>query len=284
MKQLRLWLNRPYPLLEQRSSKWILVLGFALFTYLFLLLYQPFGAAEIPGKTWYLSGFGVSVFVVLAFNYFLLPRLAPSWFKAEDWQIKKEILYVSWCFLGIAVLNYVYNTSVGHDIAPPFGLLEFVGITLSVGIFPLLVLLYFNERRLNANNQKLAQSFGQKPVLESVPIRTISIQAETSKDPTLTLQIEELLYAVAENNYVTIHFQRNGEPGRRLLRLSLKRLLDQLADHSSIERCHRSYLINRTHLLAVEGNARSLYLKLHHTDTLIPVSRSLARNFLAADH
>ena len=281
MKQFFTWLNRPYPLIEQRSSKWLLVLGFALFTYLFLLLYQPFGAAKIPGKTWYLSGFGLSVFVILAFNYFLLPQMIPSWFKAESWQVKKEIVYVSWCFLGIAVLNYLYNSTVGRDIAPPFGILEFVGITLSVGIFPLLVLLYFNERRLSANNQQLARSLNQKAKVKPLPVRMITIQAETNKDAILNLQPEELVYAVAESNYVTIHFQRNGEPGRCLLRLSLKSLLKQLANHDSIERCHRSYLINRVHLLAVEGNARSLYLKLRYTNALIPVSRSLAHNFLS---
>ena len=283
MEQLKAWFNRPYPLIERSSSKWILVLGFALFTYLFQLLYQPYGAAEIPGKQWYLAGFGTSVFVVLFFNYFLLPRLLPTWFRTETWQIKKEVLYVCWSFLGIAALNYLYNSVVGRDIAPPFGLLEFIGITLSVGIFPLLVLLYFNERRLNANNQKLAQALIKPVVTTPKEAPIISIQAESSTEPLLKLQMEELVYAVAENNYVTIHFQRGGEPGRKLLRLSLKNLLDQLADHKSIERCHRSYLINRVHLLAAEGNARSLYLRLRHTEDLIPVSRSLARNFLSGN-
>lgn len=262
--------------------KWAIVIGFSVFTYLFLLLYQPYGAAEIPGKTSFLAGFGFCVFVVLLFSYFALPKLFPKWFEAERWQISREIIYLSFSFLGIAVLNYIYNSTVGRDIAPPFGLFAFIGITVSIGIFPLLVLLYFNERRLSSSNQELADSVQiPEPLSGAQSALNLLIEASTFTTPKWEMPLEEFVYAVAEDNYTTVHFQRSGEPGRRLLRLSLKGLEEQLGSHPEIVRCHRSYLINRTHLIAAEGNARSLYLRLRHAEASIPVSRKLSRNFLS---
>ena len=93
-----------------------------------------------------------------------------------------------------------------------------------------------------ADNQKLAQSV-IKPVEEKPPTtRLISIQTETSKETALQLQLEEIVYAVAENNYVTIHFQREGEPGRvhddqgRTLGVLSARLLAGVALHSVLPR------------------------------------------------
>lgn len=281
MEQLKTWLERPYPLTEGRTVKWMIILGFSLFTYLFLVLYQPYGAADIPGKRLFLAGFGLCVFTVLLFNYFLLPQLFPSWFIADKWQIKKEILYLIFSFLGIACLNYLYNSTVGKGLAPPFSLLAFVGITVSVGIFPLLVLLYFNERRLSSTNQQLADSLPipawKKPVANG-PI--LYIEAATSTTPRWELPLEAFVYAVAEDNYTTVHYQQDGEPVRRLLRLSLKSLEEQLQAYPDILRCHRSYLINRVHLEAAQGNARSLYLRLRFAEASIPVSRKMSSVFL----
>ncbi len=281
MEQLKTWLERPYPLTERRATKWIIILGFSIFTYFFLLLYQPYGAAEIPGKSLFLAGFGCCVFLVLAVNYFVLPKLLPGWFEANQWQIKKEILYLSFCFLGIAMLNFLYNSTVGKDIAPPFGLLEFIGITVSVGIFPLLVLLYFNERRLTTGNQQLAEAVSiPENSKEQNGSPVLLIEAATSTTPKWELPLEQFVYAVAEDNYTTVHYQRANEPGRRLLRLSLKSLEQQLQDHPDIVRCHRSYLINRMHLIAAEGNARSLYLRLRFAEASVPVSRKMSSAFL----
>ena len=146
---LHKWLNRPYPLIQRTTDKLILVIGFALFTYLFLLLYQPFGASRIEERDWFLLGFGFSVLIALAFNYFLLPVIFRHWFDPEKWQIKKEIIYISWSFVLIATLNYLHNSTVGKEIAPQFGLLSFLGITFSVDIFPLLGLIFITELYFN---------------------------------------------------------------------------------------------------------------------------------------
>ena len=101
------WLNKPYSLIGGWKNKLVLVLGFGLFTYLFLLLYEPFGAAQIvENQALFLSGFGLSVTLSLSFNYFLLPAMLQNIFDPSKWTIKKELLYLSLSFFLISFFNY----------------------------------------------------------------------------------------------------------------------------------------------------------------------------------
>ena len=79
--KLHEWLERPYPLIQRIRDKVLLVLGFGLFTYLFLILYQPFGAEQIQnGREIFLLGFGASVTLGLSIMYLLVPIFLPKIF------------------------------------------------------------------------------------------------------------------------------------------------------------------------------------------------------------
>ncbi len=280
---MREWLNKPYPLIENPRSKLLLVLGFSVFTYLFLLLYQPYGAAGIDGKERYLAGFGLSVLTALAFNYFVLPRIFRRWFRPDRWRIKNEILFVSWSFVLIALINYGYNATAGRDIAPQFSLLQFLGITLSVGVFPLLGLVFIIELRLNRRNQTAARALVQSREKQppTGPARKrITLVADTQKSGKLELNADDFLFATADSNYTSVFYWQNGAVERQLLRLTLKNLEQQLADFDNLIRCHRSYLVNKSKIRNISGNARSLNLELEHYDEPIPVSRSFPKEKL----
>ena len=278
------WLNRPYPLVERPQDKARLVLAFALFTYCFLLLYQPFGAAEIRShRSWFLLGFAASVALVLSFNYFLLPRLFRPLFQADRWQVKKEIFYISWSFCLIAALNYGYNSSVGKDIAPQYNLLQYLGITLSVGIFPLLGQIFLTERYLNRRNRQVAAALRQQKTpttTSSEPRSRLSIHADTLRSGPLELALQDFIYATADGNYTTVFYWRDGQVQKRLLRLSLKNVAQQLADFEDIIRCHRSYVVNKRQIEDISGNARSLNLRMADGTASIPVSRTFPREDL----
>ncbi len=278
------WFDRPYPLVNRLQDKALLVLAFALFTYVFLLLYQPFGAAEIQySRSVFLLGFAGSVLVALGFNYFLLPQLFRSIFQPEHWQIKKEICYIAWSFFLVAVLNYWYNSTVGKDIAPQHSLLQFLGITFSVGIFPLLGQIFLTERYLSRRNQEQAEALVQQKLGKLSPKPTLPllrIQAETLRSGPLEISLDNFLFATSDSNYTTIFYLQEGQVQRQLLRLSLKNIAEQVQDFEAIVRCHRSYIINKNQIENISGNARSLNLQLAHYEPLIPVSRSFPREKL----
>lgn len=274
------WLNRPYPLLESWRLKLWMILGFGAFTYLFLLTYQPFRATEIPNhQALFLAGFGAMVMLGLACNYFLLPKIFPSLFVAERWQVKREIAYLAWSFLLIALLNFSYNFIVGHDFAPQFNFLEFFGISFSIGIFPLTAMIFLVEIYLNRRNQETAKSINayMKPELNPISIEMIRLEPETIRAEAVELPLDDFLFARSDNNYSTIFFRSGDMVKRQLLRLSLKKMESQLAAHPAIVRCHRSYIVNRNNVVKVSGNARSLLLHLEGFEDTVPVSRSLSR-------
>jgi len=261
----------------------LLVGGFSIFTYTFLLIYQPFGAAEIQeGRAFFLLGFALNVLIALSFNYFLLPKMLPKWLNPETWQIKKEIIYEIWSFCLIAILNFSYNSTIGKDIAPQHSLLGFVGISISIGIFPVLGLLFLTEKYLNQQNREKAQQLNQQTPLASKrnTDELIRIQADTLKSPLFEVNLQDFLFAVSDNNYTTIHFLNDDLFQTQLLRVSLKKVETQLEPFPEIIRCHRSYIINKTKIQKVSGNARSLNVQLENYTSLIPVSRSFSKEQL----
>ncbi len=181
------WLNKPYPLITRTKDKLLLVFGFGVFTALFLILYEPFGAGEVRGnRTLFLAGIGGCVALGLAINYFITPFILKKVFRPERWQIKKEIVYLASSFVIIAFFNYLYNTYEGKDIAPYFTYWEFLGKTFSIGIFPLLGLLFLTEKFLSQKHQAKAGEPAQQIQDQTVSPapKHLTIQPETQKTPT----------------------------------------------------------------------------------------------------
>ena len=277
------WLNRPYPLIEDPRYKLVITLSFGLFVSLFLVIYRPFGAGgDIEGhKFFYLMGFGMPVSAGVAASYFVLPRFLPSFFNAEQWQVKKEILFVASCFLIISLLNYSYHKVVGASFAPQRSWLEFFGLSLSIGIFPLMVWVFLVELKFHMRKPFIAHPIAPQWEQDADEKgQDIMIIPETAKAPPLKLRVEDFLFAKSDNNYTTFFFLENKKLEKRLLRITLKKVESQVAEHSEIIRCHRTYLVNKSKIRCTKGNARSLTIQLEGYEGAIPVSRKFPGEML----
>ncbi len=273
------WLNAPYPLLQKARSKWLFALLSGVFVFVFLIVFQPFGAGQtFSYKYVFLAGFGVSVFLGVAVTYFMLPKLFPEFFCAEKWTIGKEILLQCCCILTISAFNSLHNYNWWPDIVLHETFLNFLIITTSIGIFPIIGLIFFKERTLSKRNiekaQLLSNHLPSTVVKETV---TVQIQEESKKESPIVMQLTDFVYAQSEGNYITIYYLEDHSITQKLIRLSLKQLEIQLEHLTQIKRCHRSYLINTQHLTSIHGNARSLTIQLDNVDTPIPVSRSFSK-------
>lgn len=281
---IRKWLQKPYPLIERPVHKLLLAFGFGVFVFIFLIVYQPFGASEVlKDKALFLSGFGLSVFLSLVFIYFISPILFKSFFKSEYWTVKREIILVVSCFIIIAIFNYIYNSTVGKDIAVQRSLLSFIGVTVSIGFFPLMGLVFLTEKYLNTKNRVQAGALSEKiqpSINHSEHDLLIKITSENIKEAPLEINVDEFIYATSDNNYTTIFYVKDNEIRRNLLRLSIKNLEKQLSAFNSIIRCHRSYIVNKQKIRSINGNARSLMVQLDLVDKKIPISRSFPKEKL----
>ena len=273
------WLNSPYPLLQKAKYKWLFALLSGLFVFLFLIFFQPFGASQsIAYKYIFLAGFGVAVFLGVATTYFILPKLFREFFRPEKWTIGKEILLQSCCILIISAFNSIHNYNWWRDIDLYQTFLNFLIITISIGIFPIIGLIFFKERTLSKRNIERARLLSnQLPPAAVEETITLQIQEESVKESPIVMQLSQFVYAQSEGNYITIYYLDDSTLMHKLIRLSLKQLEIQLENLSQIKRCHRSYLINMQHITSINGNARSLTIQLEKVATSIPVSRSFSK-------
>ena len=93
------------------------------------------------------------------------------------------------------------------------------------------------------------------------------------------INLNQLIYVEAQENYCKLVWEDDGQLKEKLLRVTLKRIGDQICDNR-ILRCHRSYIINTSKSFLLSGNSNGYKLKHTLSDKTIPVSRALGKEIV----
>ena len=281
--KIRNWLNKPYPFIDKILSKLLISILFGLFIFLFLIFFQPFGIDEIiDNKSIYLFGFGLITSFALLISYILLPLLFSKLFDSNYWSIKKELIFILGNIIFITILNYEYYSIVDYGPTQKHNLVFFGLITASVGIFPVLFLVFIREMYLTGKSKKNAlelNSLIEQKVRKVSEKEIITINTDTKTDIT-KMDLQDLIYVKSEDNYCKLYFKENNQIKNKLLRVSLKNIEEQLKKYSEILRCHRSYIVNKNHILKVSGNARSYVIHFALGNETAFVSRDFPKEKL----
>ena len=102
----------------------------------------------------------------------------------------------------------------------------------------------------------------------------IRLRGDNQKEE-LQLNTDDLYFISSADNYVNVQFREAGVLKSILLRSTLKKMEEQLANHPAFLRCHRMYLVTLKLVKTASGNAQGLKLHLSSLEEPIPVSRSL---------
>ena len=141
--------------------------------------------------------------------------------------------------------------------------------TFIFGILPVLLLASLTEARYLRNRKPLTdnanESVDQKPVFIS-PNKSVLLNG-------FKFLTCEILFVQANQNYVTIHYVRNGKNERLHCRITLKKVESLLTSHRGMVRCHKSFIVNTEKVKESRGNSENLTLILTGSETKIPVSR-----------
>jgi len=280
------YLNKPFPFIEKKNHRFLALVFFSGFIYVFLLIFQPFGISNIQYyKPVYVAGFFGITFAVLLFSFLVAPIIFKNLFDFDKWTIKKNAIFIVIQFLIVTVLNWIYNSTIGYGITEQFSLFFFVFITVSVGIIPTLFLIYFIEKNLSRKNQHIATNFNKSiqhrtNKSENPKIKLIS----QNKDETIIIELKQLICIKSEGNYLKVFFSLENEIKSKLIRNSIKNIEEHLIIFENIIRCHRSYIVNFDTVKRMTGNARNFNLHIEKLGFTIPVSRSFPKsNFLKFD-
>ena len=264
---MAIW-KQPVSFMNSSRDKLLAILFVNVFIPLFLIIFQPFGVNNYDPThqiRWYfvlaVMGIGlVNGLVMTAYEFLLVPLLFPVSI------LYKFCLRVLLLLLILSSSSFLFYNFMGgfHD----WSFSSYLGFIWDVSFLALLplagVVLYFKYKNVVAMNKTLSE----KPVDNQL----VWLVAENGKDK-LGVNLQELLYLEAEENYVAVFRQVNGVKKKTLLRTSLKRMEQQL-EHTPVERCHRSFMVNLNQVKTVSGNTHQFQLYLKQLESPIPVSRN----------
>lgn len=121
----------------------------------------------------------------------------------------------------------------------------------------------------------------KKDVSDNVPIALENFKAKNIKDQTLVLKTQQgelhlklknIIYISGERNYSYIHLDK----GKKELVSKTLSNLEELLDEKDFYRCHKSYLVNKVHIVS---EPIAVQIKLSNGQS-IPISRRKKDAFL----
>jgi len=269
--------KRPYPLETNAKKQFITAAWFALFVFVFLFLFQPFGLSELKSGLLVSSvGFGLITLILNGGLQLLLPFAFRPYFDEEKWTLGRNILLVGFIITVVALGNFSWALFLGFTSFSINGLLSFLIYTVAVGVFPVGFLMLIEQSRLT-KKYLLESNKINEHLVENKELRNKKAQLlfKTEDDKlAISLNESQFYFCKSADNYIELFFENDGEIKKELFRNSLKNLEIDFAQNVNIERVHRSYLVNLEKVKGVDGNARGLKLKLHTSLPEIPISRS----------
>lgn len=282
---MRSFLLQPYPFGDNPRNKLLICAGIGVFITLFLAVFEPFGFDQLtaPVKWQHAAAFGAVSFVVASVFQILLPKLLPGLFKEENWRSWKEILFLLITTAAVGAANFALMLYLYPQTVTLANFFRAERITLQVGVFPILFVVFLKQLTLyqryaaeakSASEELHAEQKEQEPTINAPAAPRLILRGDNQKEE-LSLLPNELFFVASADNYVKAQFRGGQTVKIAVLRSTLKKMEDQLAAHPQFFRCHRMYIVNLQNVTEVSGNAQGLKLHFTELNEAIPVSRNL---------
>ena len=274
------WIKNPYFFINSTKLNLLISFGCGFFIFVFLYTFQPFGIHLLKNNIFlYTLGFGLVTFCIQSFFFLFLPFVFKDFFNDENWTVGKNILFLFSLILSISFGNWYYNCMVQDtDSIALLSLQNFFGYTFAISILPITLFTYISEKLYRIHRQNISKKIMESKVdfKDVIVNEKITVFAENKRD-SISFNISDLIYITTQGNYASFYCCDENGLKEMVLRNSLIRIANQLQDFTNIKRCHKSYIINKTHMNAISGNARGYYLESDLLSIKIPISRNLKK-------
>lgn len=255
---------------------------------LFLLFFQPFGFAndELIYPVWMTSFiYGLTGSMVFYLYFFFLPKFFPAYFEEEKWIVGKEIGTLTGLLIVIGTWNFFLREFINsnpHNFQFKY-LIEEIFHAILVGILPIGIFTFGNYYYLVSQYQKQA-GLSQSKLTSSpsfIPTEKFTVNAPSHQD-CLDMKIDEFLYMKAEGNYLEVYSAEKEGVKKKVIRNTLKNVVEQLSAYPFLIQTHRSYLVNLQQIQHISGNAQGYHLQINGITESVPVSRNHISDFKTA--
>ena len=275
----------PKYLLEKRS-KIIMVLFVSIFAVVFINIFQPFGSDKwidndkITTTIYFLWSIVlvsigmivVAISRVIMYNFSRKPNHNITVLKYIGW-VFIELLLLSGSFTILALIvkgNLNLTTNDPMEIY-----VNAIKNTVCILFIPYIIcILYFSYQN---NKLKLRELMG-----ENIGFKSSNLISIRDSRGVLQLSVakENLLYIESADNYICIWYQKGETLKKKLMRITMKEISEQLAD-TNIVRCHRSYMINLDLVKVMRREKENIFLELGVPNVKeIPISKTYGESVL----
>jgi DNA-binding LytR/AlgR family response regulator len=277
---LRDRLNSPFPYYLNDDRKNLIVITIiSVFVIVFMTVYEPQRNFSENLTFANICVFGGITFLILSISMILLPKIFTRAFDPTNWTLGKYLAQTLAHCLAIGFLSvlvdafYICPYKTLEDIIVH----DYTQVAL-IGIIPVTFMTLFlknnmlqeNLREAIKANQELEKIRNLKNEISTQTHHAITLYSDTSE--TLQLNLRDLLFIEADDNYSTVFWIENSAIQKKLLRINLKNIEGQINNSFTI-RCHRSYMVNVHAISSVTGNTNGYKLRIRDTEHYIPVSR-----------
>ena len=284
---INIFLKQPFDYLDTPQIKWFYILGSTTFAIVFLLLFQPYGISKEMinpmnsslNKFLFFASVAFSTILGLSLSQFFLRQLF-------DFEFVNNQKYIYWIVIEALVLTLInfgisfivpdLGNNFEKELHLTFQLKMFVKIFL-VLLFPFVgTVLYVSIKKLSNEIQELDVQLKQyKSAYKSSNHEQMLNILDENENVDLKISINNFLYAESSNQYILVHYLKQGEVRRHIVRNRLKKFVIQSNDFP-IMQCHRSYAINLLNVdyLTKKNGKEYLVVKTQNSTQHIPVSNS----------
>ena len=266
----------PRYLLNKRNQI-IMVTSVAAFALFFIIAYQPFGVLQWGRER--VSEFMFVIYslliVLLGMNIAAISRVIMYYHtKKHDITLGS---YTVWVFVELVLMAIAYTicsilTDVQEDIWIAFksALLN----TSLILLIPYIVcIIAFTLQDRNQRLRQIEEDYDKAIQQRAVTKGLISFFDERG-ELQLSVTKDNLLYIESADNYIYIWYMKSNLPKKLMLRNTLKRTAELLAD-TNVMRCHRGYMVNMEQVKVLRREKDSFYLELGIEGVKdIPVSKT----------
>ena len=91
----------------------------------------------------------------------------------------------------------------------------------------------------------------------------------------LSVKREDLVMIETADNYICVWYLNNGQIKKSMIRNTMKRVAQQMGNNSSIQRCHRSYMVNMDLVKILRRDKEGVFIEFGIDGVFdVPVSRT----------
>lgn len=253
----------PRYILAKRNQIY-LVTSAAAFALFFIIVYQPFGVLQ-----WGRERVSEFMFVIYSLLIVLLGMsiVAISRVIMYYHTKKSEITYLeygAWVFVELVLMAIAYTicsilTDVQSDIWLAFKS-ALLNTSLILLIPYIICITTFTLQDRNLRLQQIEDDMDKAIQQRAATKGLISFYDERG-ELQLSVTKENLLYIESADNYIYIWYMKSNLPKKLMLRNTLKRTAELLAD-TNVMRCHRGYMVNMEQVKVLRREKENFYLEL----------------------